>query len=48
MFKNSFLSLLEPWTDAYLAAFAKMSAAGLSTFDQGFRRFSGLALELLA
>lgn len=35
------------WTDAYLAAFAKLAPAGVSTFDQGFRRFAGLDLELL-
>ena len=34
-------------SDAYLAAFAICREAGVVTFDQGFRQFSGLALELL-
>ncbi len=35
------------WTDAYLAAFARASAAQLVTFDQGFTRFVGLDLFAL-
>lgn len=35
------------WQDAYLAAFALSGKLTLSTFDSGFRRFPGLALELL-
>ena len=36
------------WTDAYLAAFALESRAQLVTFDQGFARFTGLDLQVLA
>jgi len=36
------------WTDAYLAAFAVVRQAQLVTFDNGFRRFSGLALLVLS
>jgi len=36
------------WTDAYLAALAKLNAAQLVTFDQGFSSFAGLDLVLLA
>lgn len=36
------------WTDAYLAAFARAGGLGLVTFDQGFRRYPGLDLSLLA
>ena len=36
------------WTDAYLAAFAFETQAQLVTFDQGFSRFSGLDLHVLA
>jgi toxin-antitoxin system PIN domain toxin len=32
------------WTDAYLAAFACGRGAQMVTFDQGFKRFAGLAL----
>ena len=39
---------LDQWTDAFLAAFAIQSAAQLVTFDQGFKRFTGLDLHLLA
>jgi uncharacterized protein len=35
------------WTDAYLAAFALEGQAQLVTFDQGFRRFAGLDLQVL-
>ena len=35
------------WTDAYLAAFAKAGGLSFVTFDQGFKRFPGLRLELL-
>jgi hypothetical protein len=35
------------WTDAYLAAFAKAGDSSFVTFDQGFKRFPGLRLELL-
>jgi uncharacterized protein len=35
------------WTDAYLASFAKLSAAKLVSFDRGFTSFDGLDLELL-
>jgi len=38
----------ERWTDAFLAAFAIQSAAQFVTFDQGFKRFTGLDLHLLA
>ena len=34
-------------TDTYFAAFAIASACRLLTFDQGFRKFSGLDVELL-
>ncbi len=34
-------------TDTYLAAFANACEGTLVTFDRGFRRFSGLTLELL-
>jgi len=36
------------WTDAYLAAFAQVADLELTTFDRGFRRFSGLRLHTLA
>ncbi|HRK23050.1 MAG TPA: hypothetical protein PLX06_14625 [Fimbriimonadaceae bacterium] len=35
------------WTDAFLAALAIERRAQLVTFDQGFRRFSGLDLLVL-
>ena len=35
------------WSDAYLAAIAIRSGLTLVTFDQDFRRFPGLDLELL-
>lgn len=36
------------WTDAYLAAFARLAELELVTFDRGFRRFEqGLSLTLL-
>lgn len=35
------------WTDAYLAAFACVRGAQMVTFDQGFRRFAGLALLII-
>lgn len=35
------------WTDAYLAAFARVAGLRLATFDRGFRRFEGLQLEPL-
>jgi uncharacterized protein len=36
------------WTDAYLAALAATSALELVTFDQGYKRFPTLRLELLS
>jgi predicted nucleic acid-binding protein len=36
------------WTDAYLAAAAKLIAAQLVTFDCGFTNFAGLDVALLA
>jgi toxin-antitoxin system PIN domain toxin len=35
------------WTDAYMAAMAKLSAAQFVTFDQGFSRFAGVDLLVL-
>lgn len=35
------------WTDAYLAAFALAAGHSMVTFDEGFRRFTGLDLLLL-
>ncbi len=35
------------WTDAYLAAFASTANMSFVTFDQGFRMFSDLDLQLL-
>ena len=35
------------WTDAYLAAFAFSAHLPLSTLDRGFKKFSGLTLDLL-
>lgn len=35
------------WSDAYLAALAIQTGSTLVTFDQDFRRFPGLDLELL-
>ena len=35
------------WTDTYLAAFAIEADLRMITFDQGMRRWPGLALELL-
>jgi toxin-antitoxin system PIN domain toxin len=35
------------WPDAYLAAFAIAAGLQFVTFDQGFRKFAGLQLELL-
>jgi len=35
-------------TDTYFAAFARACGGTLVTFDRGFRRYSGLTLELLA
>jgi toxin-antitoxin system PIN domain toxin len=36
------------WTDAYLAAFAKLYSAQLVTFDRGFASYPGLNVELLS
>lgn len=36
------------WSDAYLAAFAKLNDAQLTTFDRGFTTFTGLDVLLLA
>lgn len=36
------------WSDAYLAAFARAGGHRLATFDRGFRRFSGIEIQLLA
>ena len=36
------------WTDAYLAAFARTHSSLLVTFDNGFTRWAGLNLKLLA
>jgi toxin-antitoxin system PIN domain toxin len=36
------------WTDAYLAALAKVTSAQLVTFDNGFKGFPRLDFELLA
>ena len=36
-----------PWTDGYLAAFARCAGLRLVTFDQGFLRFKGLELLIL-
>ncbi len=35
------------WSDAYLAAFAHAGKLTLITFDRGFRRFTGLACNIL-
>ncbi len=35
------------WSDAYLAALAKLLPAQVTTFDQGFSRFPGLSVEML-
>ena len=35
------------WTDAYLAAFAKLAGLRLVTFDQGFGQYAGLGLLTL-
>ena len=35
------------WTDAYLAAFAKIAGLKLVSFDRGFSKFSGLDFLLL-
>jgi toxin-antitoxin system PIN domain toxin len=35
------------WTDAYLAAFSLETDSRLISFDQGMRRWPGLAFELL-
>lgn len=35
------------WQDAYLAAFATTAGLALITFDQGFRKFTGLKAEIL-
>jgi uncharacterized protein len=35
------------WADAYLAAFAKLSMASITTFDRGFKSFPGVQVELL-
>jgi toxin-antitoxin system PIN domain toxin len=35
------------WADAYLAAFARIAGVSLVTFDRGFPKLAGLALELL-
>ena len=35
------------WSDAYLAAFAGAAKLSFATFDQGFRTFPGLSLQLL-
>ncbi len=36
------------WTDAYLAALARLCTARIATFDRGFATYSGLDLALLA
>ncbi len=36
------------WTDGYLAAFAAASGRQLVTFDQGFRRFTGVDVLVLS
>ena len=52
--ENAWISLMSlsvasgsTWTDAYLAAFAVEADFRLISFDQGMRRWPGLALELL-
>ena len=35
------------WTDAYLAAFAKLAGLRLVTFDKGFAQYAGLGLLTL-
>lgn len=35
------------WTDAYLAAFARLAGLRLVTFDKGFGQYEGLALLTL-
>ncbi len=35
------------WTDAYLAAFARVAALKLVSFDRGFSKFAGLDFVLL-
>jgi predicted nucleic acid-binding protein len=35
------------WADAYLAALALSADLALSTFDDGFKHFAGLTLELV-
>jgi predicted nucleic acid-binding protein len=35
------------WTDAYLAASARLRGYALVTFDSGFRRWTDLSLTLL-
>ncbi len=36
-----------PWTDAYLAAFARVAGLKLVSFDRGFSKFAGLDFLLL-
>ncbi len=36
------------WSDAYLAAFAKVSGLKLVSFDRGFKRFEGLGFVMLS
>lgn len=43
--KRSFSPRL--WTDAYLAAYARVGGFTLVTFDSGFSNFSGLTCEVL-
>ncbi len=38
---------LNIWTDAYLAAFAKVGNYEIVTFDKGFSQYAGLSLTLL-
>jgi toxin-antitoxin system PIN domain toxin len=41
-FTQSSVPATKGWTDAYLAAFAQVHGLRLVTFDDGFKRFSGL------
>ncbi len=36
------------WTDAYLAAFARVAGLRLVTFDSGFSKYKDLSWQLLA
>ena len=38
---------LSDWTDAYLAAFARLAGLRLVTFDKGFGQYAGLSLLTL-